>query len=65
VLKVMHESDLTIHLACSITTKVASYRSCILKCWPSNIEEKNIFDQLIGHTEDGILNVLCGGTVVL
>ena len=65
VLKVMHESDLTIRLACNITKKGASYRSCILKWWPSNIEEKNIFDPLRGHTEDGSLNVLCGGTIGL
>ena len=65
MLKVMHESDLTIRLACNITKKGASYRSCILKWWPSNKEEKNIFDQLIGYTEDDGLNVFCGGKIGL
>jgi hypothetical protein len=64
VLKVMHESDLTC-LSCCITTKGASYRSCILKWWPPNIQKKKIFDKIIGHKEDGGLNLLCGGTIGL
>jgi len=65
VLKVMHESDLTTGLSCSITTKGASYRSYIPKWWPPITGKKKIFAQLIGHREVGGLNVPCGGTVVL
>jgi len=64
VFKVMHESDLTTCLSCSITTKGGSYRSYILKWWPRIIGEK-FFDQLIRHTEDGGLNVPCGGKIGL
>jgi hypothetical protein len=64
-LKVVHDSDLATHLSCSITTNGASYRSSILKWWPKNIEKKKFCDQLVGQTEDGGLNVLCGGTIGL
>jgi hypothetical protein len=62
-LKVLNDSNLATLLSCSIITTGASYRSCILRWWPSNIEKKKFFDQLIG--QDGDLNVLSGGTLGL
>ena len=65
MLKVVYDSDLATRLSCSITTIGASYRSRILKWRPPNTAKKKNLDQLVEHTEDGGLNVLCGGKIGL
>jgi hypothetical protein len=64
-LKVVHGSDLATRLSCNVNINGVSYSSCILKWWSPNIEKNKFSDRLIQHTEDGGLNVLCGGTVSL